>query len=139
MRFGIFWRTLRFDIKQAGNIVNAAGLLHNFILEERELGDDDTPDSDKTMFQNFSQTTINYLDEPQSDPNLISSPTESAIAIVSDNNEPSPAGRPTTAALQSKQEGEELRDILKLQLDMKHKKRPKQKNFKYNDYGMVYM
>ena len=61
--------------------MNAAGLLHNFILEERELGDNDTLDSDKTMFQNFSQTTINYLDEPQADPNLISSPTESAIAI----------------------------------------------------------
>ena len=36
MRFGIFWRTLRFDIKLAGNIVNAAGLLHNFVLKERE-------------------------------------------------------------------------------------------------------
>ena len=53
MQFGIFWCTLRFDIKQAGDIVNAAGLLHNFILEERELSDDDTPDSDKTLFQNF--------------------------------------------------------------------------------------
>ena len=139
MRFGIFWRTLRFDIKQAGDIVNAAGLLHNFILEERELADDDTPDSDKTLFQSFSQTTMNYLDEPQADRNLISSPTEPAIAIVSDNNEPSSGGRPTTAALQSKQEGALLRDILKLHLEIHNKKRPKQKNFKYNDYGMVYM
>ena len=36
MQFGIFWRTLRFDIKLAVNIVNAAGLLHKFILEERD-------------------------------------------------------------------------------------------------------
>jgi len=111
MRFGIFWRTLRFDIKLAGNVVNAAGLLHNFILEERELDDDDTPDSDKTLFQNFSQSTINYLDEPQADPDQLSSPTESAIAMVSDNNEPLVGGRPSTAALQSKQIGEQLREI----------------------------
>jgi len=55
MRFEIFWCTLRFDIKLAGNIVNTAGLLHNFILEERELDNDDTPDSDKpypTIFHN---------------------------------------------------------------------------------------
>ena len=49
IKFGIFWCTLCFDKKQTGDIINAAGLLHNFILEERELGDDDTPFSDKTL------------------------------------------------------------------------------------------
>jgi len=99
MQFGIFWRTLRFDIKLAVNIVNAAGLLHKFILEERDLDDDDTPDSNKTLFQKFTHSTINYLDEPQADPDLLSSPIESAIAMVSDNNKPLAGGRPSTAAL----------------------------------------
>ena len=101
MQFGIFWRTLRFNIKLAGNIVNATGLLHNFILEERELGDDDTPDSDKSLFQKISQSTSNYLDEPHVDLDLLSSATESSIAIVSDNNKPSAGVRPSTAALLS--------------------------------------
>ena len=81
---------------------------------------------------------MNFLDEPQAE-NLVSSPTESAMAIVSGNNEPSSGGRPSTAALQSKKEGALLRDILKLHLHIHNKKRPKQKSFKYNDYGMVYM
>jgi len=127
MWFGIYWCTLCFDIKLAGNIVNAAGLLHNFILEERELDDDDTPNLDKTLFQNFSQSPINYLDEPQADPELLSSPTESVIVIASDNNKLFGGGRPLMAALQSKQEGEWLKEILKLHLDMHRKKRPKQK------------
>ena len=125
MRFGIFWRTLPSDIKIASNIVNASRLLHNFILEERELGDDDTPDSDKTLFQKNSQSTFNYLDEPQADPDLLSSPPESAVVMVSDNNKPYTSGRPSTAALQSKQENEQLREILKLFLDMHRKKGPK--------------
>lgn len=37
--------------------LNLAGLLHNFILEEKKLGDNDTPDLDKSMFHNLSQTT----------------------------------------------------------------------------------
>jgi len=61
---------------------------------------------DKTLFQNFSQSPINYLDEPQADPELLSSPTESVIVIASDNNKLFGGGRPLMAALQSKQEGE---------------------------------
>jgi len=57
--------------------------------------------------------------------------------MVSDNNEPLASGRPSMAVLQSKLEGERLREILKLHLDMHCKKTPKQKNIKYNDYGMV--
>ena len=51
------------------------------------------------MFPTFSQTTINYLDESQADPALLSSPTESLVAIVFNNNEPLIGGRPTAAAL----------------------------------------
>jgi hypothetical protein len=36
MRWGIFWRTLQFDILKVGDIIKAAMLLHNFIVDERE-------------------------------------------------------------------------------------------------------
>ena len=92
------------------------------------------------MFQKFSQTTISYLDESQADPDFVSSPTESAIAIVSDNNEPSIGGGPTAAVLLSKQKGEQIHKILKLHLNILRKTtRLKQKKIKYNDYEMVYM
>ena len=35
MRWGIFWRTLKFDLDVNGPIINAAMLLHNFLIEER--------------------------------------------------------------------------------------------------------
>jgi hypothetical protein len=36
MRWGIFWRKLTFSIEQIGKIINAAMLLHNFLVDERE-------------------------------------------------------------------------------------------------------
>ncbi len=36
MRWGIFWRSLQFNINQVGDIVaDAAGLVHNFTIDER--------------------------------------------------------------------------------------------------------
>lgn len=46
MRWGIFWRPLRFNLDDCGKIVNAAMLLHNFLIDQRE---DDT-----AYFQSFS-------------------------------------------------------------------------------------
>jgi hypothetical protein len=37
MRWGIFWRTLHFDLQLVGDIVMAAALMHNFIVDERGL------------------------------------------------------------------------------------------------------
>jgi hypothetical protein len=48
MRWGIFWRPLRFKLHQCGDIINAALLLHNFLVNERETGSDDN------YFKNFS-------------------------------------------------------------------------------------
>ena len=35
MRWGNFWKTLTFDLEQVGGIISSAGLLHNFIVDER--------------------------------------------------------------------------------------------------------
>lgn len=36
MRWGSFWRTLSFDLKKCGRVIQAAVLLHNYITENRE-------------------------------------------------------------------------------------------------------
>ena len=36
MRFGIFWRQLRYDLTKVGDSINAAALLHNCIVNKRE-------------------------------------------------------------------------------------------------------
>ncbi len=38
-RFGLFWRTLKFDIKRSCDIIKSAALIHNFLIDCRE-GDD---------------------------------------------------------------------------------------------------
>ena len=38
MRWGIFWRTLLFDLRKSSDIIQVAMLLHNFIVENRENG-----------------------------------------------------------------------------------------------------
>ena len=52
MRWGVFWRTLRFDsILKSGNVILAAMLLHNFIVENR-LAKKNT--DDEIYFRNFT-------------------------------------------------------------------------------------
>jgi len=120
----------------AGDIINAACLLHNFIVEERDTNNVNPQDSDAEVFRTFSTSTINFLDKPTI-PGVTR--TEFPNAMVSDNNEPNPGGRPTFDGAVSKAHGEKLRDILSLSLSIHDKKRPHQKGFITNDYGMVYM
>jgi hypothetical protein len=142
MRWGLFWRTLRFDIKEAGNIINAAALLHNFIVEERLLpGDTQSQQdatSDENLFRTFSTTTMKYLDEATIPGSTI--PREETPApMVSDNNEPTPRGRHSQERINNKAAGSLLRDHLKMSLSLMEKTRPIQKEFKLNSLGMVYM
>ena len=49
MRFGLFWRALNMDIESAGDIISAASLLHNFIIDEREGVDTFVPTEDSSQ------------------------------------------------------------------------------------------
>ena len=124
MRWGIFWRTLQFDIGQIGKMVSCAGLVHNFIVDER------VPD-DHLYIRNFSY----YNDVASMD----NDHRETAYAIVTDNNMPRPRGRPSTTNVLSKEVGRRMRLALCLQLANRGMTRPMQEGFKYNDCGMVYM
>ena len=98
MRWGLFWRSIIFSEYKTGGIINAAAKLHNFIIDERLEQDDAlNPDSDDAIFQSFSNKTVKYLDLPQSQLVEIKN-REFPHAIVTDNNEPHPGGRPFALA-----------------------------------------
>ncbi len=85
MRWGIFWRTLWLDLPMCGDIILAAMLLHNFIIDKQE-GAKDT--EEETYFERFY---INTNAEVQQ--KLSTQTGERPSAMVSDNNKPSPPGR----------------------------------------------
>jgi hypothetical protein len=133
MRWGIFWRTLWFDLPMCGDIILAAMLLHNFIIDERE-GAKDTNDSN--LFERF------YINEHKEIQQRLSTKTgERPSAMVSDNNEPKPPGRPVWC-FDKEQEleilGEEVRDRLALALVQAGLCRPVQDGMEYNSYGHIY-
>jgi DDE superfamily endonuclease len=125
MRWGIFWRTLQFNLEQVGDIISAAALLHNFIVDERL-------DEDSQYIRCFSRTNVN----PEHTEGTYD---DDAYATVSDNNEPKPPGRPSNQSLRSREIGGRIRDSICLSLDSSDMKRPMQPGFKYNDCGMIYM
>ena len=126
MRWGIFWRTLNFDLEQVGDVVSSAALLHNFIIDER-------CEEDCQFIRTFNQQRVNEAD------NNGGLNHEVAFAIVTDNNEPRPPGRPSMTGLRSKEVGQRIREAICFSLDSYGLTRPTQPGFKYNDCGMVYM
>jgi DDE superfamily endonuclease len=52
MRWGLLWRTLRFDLKKCAKIIQVGMLLHNYIVESRLAGNDD--EVDRVYFHNFT-------------------------------------------------------------------------------------
>lgn len=126
MRWGIFWRTLNFDLEQVGDVVSSAALLHNFIIDER-------CEEDCQFIRTFNQQRVNEAD------NNGGLNHEVAFAIVTDNNEPRPPGRPSMTGLRSREVGLRIREAICFSLDSYGLTRPTQPGFKYNDCGMVYM
>ena len=104
MRWGIFWRHLCFGVSKVGHIIQSAMLLHNFIVDERETA---AGQVDNHFFENFE------YDESRSTAASHSEPPE---ALVTDNDEPKPAGRPDKRKDDLKKLGEELRTTLTVNL-----------------------
>jgi hypothetical protein len=134
------------DIAQSGQIISAAALVHNFIIDSREGVDEDTLDvfDEEAYFQQFSTNTVAELDDllfegTNSTGPVGVEPLEHAAAIVTDNNDPNPGGRRTVTSINSKKDGYRLRNLITLHLSLYECFPPKQKGFKYNDAGMVYM
>jgi hypothetical protein len=86
MRWGIFWRKLLFDVMDIGNVITSAVLLHNFLVDRREM-DVALNVEDANYFRTFS------LREEQ-DVVRAASSTEAPSAVATDNNDAHPGGRP---------------------------------------------
>jgi len=132
MRWGIFWRALRFDLKKCGMIIQAAMLLHNFIIDERHGNPHD--DFDRNYFSNFR------IDgNQQSQQRLTQATGEQPRALVTDNNEPRPAGRPSNQDAEHRRQGQRIRNSNLLKLAHHNFQRPILSNMRLNAQGHVHM
>jgi hypothetical protein len=129
MRWGIFWKSLQFDVGQVGSITSCSGLVHNFNADDRQ-------EEDVLDITNFSATK---LEEHDTNNHHQQQQLEQAYAIVTDNNEPKPPGRQSAMNLQPREYGFRMRDSLCHSLDMSRMKRPSLPGFRYNDCWMIYM
>jgi DDE superfamily endonuclease len=111
MRWGIFWRTLLFDLKKSSRVIQVAMLLHNYIVDQRDEGCTD-------YFTHFSIV----MDDIQQE--ITDQTGELPRAVVADNNEPRPAGRPTVDILAERQEGAAVRHQLTIRLEVDDLRRP---------------
>jgi hypothetical protein len=126
MRFGILWRTLQFDIEFVGDILSAACLVHNFIVDERiGAGEQD----ENTDLMTNDRSAPPFTEERSLD----------GMPVVTNNDAPRPCGRPRADELASKEKGRVLRESVATSLGAAGLNRPMQKGFKYNRYGMIYM
>lgn len=129
MCWGVFWKRLGFKLDDVGDIISAAMLLHNFLIDERERSDN-LKASDRTYFSTFSISNI--IDDSEI------SDDEFPMALVTDNGEPKRGGRPTASQIESKQRGMKIREEMALRLAEAGINRPLGAQTKRNAYGLVY-
>jgi len=128
MRWGIFWRTLKFDLDVHGRIINAAMLLHNFLIEERMQSQENIDDS---YFNTFNFDFM--MSESGSDE------LEDLTALVTDTDAPRVGGRPTNDQLQQREKGEQLRLDITYNLNAEGLVRLIDGGISRNSYGMLYV
>ena len=128
MRWGIFWRKLVFSVDQVGRIVTAAMLIHNFIVDTREINTE-LLNQETSYFRSFLLTE-------QDDRALLSN--EAPAAAASDNNEPHPGGRPTTVQLDLQARGVKKREELTIALYGSGRTCPIKDDMRFNSYGQIY-
>jgi hypothetical protein len=126
MRWGIFWRTLQFDIRSVGHIIKAAMLLHNFIVNEREAKG--FREEDAKFFHEFSLKEQDLQNETAEMPSVVGT----------DNNEPHPGGRPPLSEAQLQEQGATIRNGISTTLYGRGLRRPVSDDMQFNQYGQVY-
>ena len=130
MRWGIFWRTLLFDLRKSSMIVQVAMLLHNFIIDCREGSFDNR---DMSYFQQFDIA----MDSLQQQLTQLSG--EMPRALATDNNEPRTAGRHSLEQIDMTQLGDTVRSRLTVKLAVHEMRRPLQHDMHYNSHEHIYM
>ena len=128
MRWGIFWRTLRFDLAKSMKIIKVCMLLHNFIVDHRN--GEDTEDA--AFFRTFNIR----MDRVQR--SVTRQTGEMPTPLVTDNNEPDPGGRPSLVQMGLIEEGNAIRESLTVKLAALGMKPPIDSDMHVNNQGNVY-
>mgnify|MGYP001810441820 CR=1 FL=1 len=125
-RWGILWRTLRFDLGKCQRIVQVCMLVHNFIKD-----DSDTEDA--------CYNDLNWRPRDGSAVEDFSSAgQERPFPLVTDNNEVAPGGRRSNLQEYQRRRGESIRRSITMELQLHGLCRPLYNGMKYNQYGHVY-
>lgn len=127
MQWGIFWRTLGFDLAKSCRIVQAAMSLQNFIIEQREsrLCDSECWDFTVKMDSSQEQLTRQTGEMPR--------------ALASDNDEPHIGGCRSVQGEELRPLGSAVRHRLTIKLacdDMEH---PMPHDMECNSHGHIHM
>ena len=133
-RFGLFWRTLKFDMERCCHIIRAASKLHNFLIDCREGTVEDTEYHRNLSYEDVA--SVEALATP-STPNA-EEEDDITYPLVTDNNAPKPTGRKDNASVKRQLEGEELRNDICTTLLADGNVRPRGKRMKYNAFGHAY-
>lgn len=128
MRWGTLWRTLLFDLMKCCDVVRVCMSSQNFVIDNRESSEKDT--------QHFKSFEI-AMDETQQE--ITRQTGEMPRAVVTDNDEPRSAGRPTTEEALLREQGTQVRNDLTVKLSAYDLKRPLQHDMKCNSHGHIYM
>jgi len=128
MRWGILWRTLRFDLIKSTKIIQVCMLLHNHIVDCRS---GDTKDA--AFFRNFNI----HMDIVQT--HLTRRSGEVPRALVADNNKPSLGGQPTNEETRMRDIREVFRHRLTVQLASEGLHQPLQHDMHYHSHGNIYI
>ena len=140
MRWGIFWRTLRFSLRSTLLIIEAAMLLQNVIIDERlrkrrEGETDGNADSDRLYFSNFKTETM-FEEEPLGGSSGVGGASrENPNGGITDNNENRPAGRLSEMERREREEGVALRNRLAERLVLAGYRRNFAPNVTFNHVG----
>ncbi|KAL7517804.1 hypothetical protein ACHAWX_002693 [Stephanocyclus meneghinianus] len=122
MRCGLFWRPLQHSLKMSCNIVRAAALLHNFLVDYRENPNVRQMEEDYNFYDDTPTTNDVTMVMP----------------LVTDNNEPMPTGRKSMERIQLQADGRELRNTMRTALLQAGLRRPKTNGMRYSSRGLVY-
>ena len=109
-------------------------LLHNFIVDNR------TSNADKDLFSNFNVTAESNFQRQSSVRPDANAPEHDNIpvALVSDNNETKPTGRPINVIKDHMIAGKDLRELHRLSLSVGGHSRPARRGVHTNSEGLMH-
>jgi len=130
-RFGIFWRTLKFDLFRSVDIIKASAKLLNFLVDCRENMGEHDMFLRNLSFRDVDPATKTHAGKEEDVEDM-------TFPLVTDNTKPKPSGRPVAEIKKREADGRALRDNICTSLYASGNVRPKAKRMKYNDFGHAY-